>query len=49
MRPFHPSIPKMPADSPHCGARATKHSELTYRGVTIAVMVWLLASLWMLH
>jgi hypothetical protein len=43
------SVEKMPAALPQGGGRATKHAELTYRGVTIAVMVWLLASLWLLH
>ena len=49
MRPFHTSIAKVPADSSYRGAQATKRAELTYQAVTIAAMVWLLASLWMLH
>lgn len=49
MRPFHPSVSKMPADPSHRGASAATLAELTYQGVTIAVMVWLLLSLWMLH
>jgi hypothetical protein len=49
MRPFHPSVSKMPADPSHRCATAAMRAELAYQGVTIAVMVWLLASLWMLH
>jgi hypothetical protein len=49
MQPSPTSNAKTPAAAPQSGARATKHAELTYRGVTIAVVVWLLTSLWMLH
>jgi hypothetical protein len=47
MHPSLGSIPEMQVDS--SGARAMRRAELTYQGVTIAVMLWVVASLWMLR
>jgi hypothetical protein len=46
MRASHPTNAELPAESSRCSAQAVKRAERTYQGVTIVVMLWLLASLW---